>query len=487
MEIQENSLPVFYISRILGLAPYVFRQNGRNRVDEIRRLPWLCVYSICFLLTAVSLTFRFIFIDSYDKLPIRMRTPTQKFVTVFDVCVVVGACVCGALTGLIGKRLIQRINANLRKADDELALFNDPVNHKKRGIWLLFIVFSLMTCMIALDIISKLKSAKKYKTKQEQLGKLAKNLPNERIHIENYLSFYLLYYILMALHTQFAQAALGIYRRYNRLNCYIKNIFSLKKILESASKTKATKVDVQNATDTAVRETNNENHLPGSNPIQKPTGRITTVSRANLDENHATPAFSTGKYSASTNVIAYGKFPTVTTPTRTITTTLTRASFVLDRLSYTHAILGETVTLVSRVYGLTLLVMLASCLLHLVATSYFLFLELLNDPDFFVATLQLLWCCFHISRLLLLVEPCHMATAEARKTIIIVCEVLRNCKDMSVEPILQRFWRQLIADKTYYFTASGMCTVERQILTSISGAIATYLVILIQFQKADGD
>lgn len=91
-----------------------------------------------------------------------------------------------------------------------------------------------------------------------------------------------------------------------------------------------------------------------------------------------------------------------------------------------------------RVFGMTLLIMLASCLLHLVATSYFLFFELLNDPvfvctkemqsqiplcnyccffspstqDMFVASLQLLWCCFHVSRLLLIVEPCHMATTE---------------------------------------------------------------------------
>lgn len=34
----------------------------------------------------------------------------------------------------------------------------------------------------------------------------------------------------------------------------------------------------------------------------------------------------------------------------------------------------------SRSFGLTLLIMLASCLLHLVATSYFLFIELLGDP-----------------------------------------------------------------------------------------------------------
>lgn len=44
-----------------------------------------------------------------------MRTATSAFVTVFDVGVVVGACLCGAISGLIGKTLIQKINANLKK------------------------------------------------------------------------------------------------------------------------------------------------------------------------------------------------------------------------------------------------------------------------------------------------------------------------------------------------------------------------------------
>lgn len=85
---------------------------------------------------------------------------------------------------------------------------------------------------------------------------------------------------------------------------YIKK---LEKILESASNSKSTKVEIQNVVETVAPETNNENSMAGSNvnTKQKSTGRITTVSRAILDENHAAP---TGKYSASlsTNVIAYG-------------------------------------------------------------------------------------------------------------------------------------------------------------------------------------
>lgn len=78
-----------------------------------------------------------------------------------------------------------------------------------------------------------------------------------------------------------------------------------------------------------------------------------------------------------------------------------------------------------------------------------------------MAGLQLLWCCFHLALLLLIVEPCHMASVEvslficsdiqhkywfihyfiiiliqARKTVLIVSDVLRNCKENSVELIV---------------------------------------------------
>lgn len=49
MEIQVNSLPGFYCSRILGLAPYLIKRNNKDRVDDIRRSTWLCIYSICFM------------------------------------------------------------------------------------------------------------------------------------------------------------------------------------------------------------------------------------------------------------------------------------------------------------------------------------------------------------------------------------------------------------------------------------------------------
>lgn len=94
----------------------------------------------------------------------------------------------------------------------------------------------------------------------------------------------------------------------------------------------------------------------------------------------------------------------------------------------------------SSAFGFTLLAMLASCLLHLVATTYFLFVEILGDnvrlvhersesdtiilllhlQDIFVSSLQLLWCVFHTSRLLLIVEPCHKTSIEVDSVVTII-------------------------------------------------------------------
>lgn len=84
-------------------------------------------------------------------------------------------------------------------------------------------------------------------------------------------------------------------------------------------------------------------------------------------------------------------------------------------------------------FGPTFLATLASCLLHLVATTYFLLVEIVGEKDAVFSWLQALWLTVHFLRLVLIVEPCHMTYKEARKTTFIVCEIQRNCKDPNVK------------------------------------------------------
>lgn len=46
-----------------------------------------------------------------------MKTATSKFVTAFDVIVVVGACFFGVFCGIVGVRYTQQINRKLREVN----------------------------------------------------------------------------------------------------------------------------------------------------------------------------------------------------------------------------------------------------------------------------------------------------------------------------------------------------------------------------------
>lgn len=156
----------------------------------------------------------------------------------------------------------------------------------------------------------------------------------------------------MALHVQFAQTALGVQRRYYRLNLAIRNIFALSKIgfviipisknnftknhvscieklAETASNleknrhakeaTMASKAAGTTTTTTAeatattipgavtIIDSNNEVSLPGSNMNISANSitKATILAHATQDENHVAPTFAPGKYSASLST-AYG-------------------------------------------------------------------------------------------------------------------------------------------------------------------------------------
>lgn len=212
----------------------------------------------------------------------------------------------------------------------------------------------------------------------------------------------------MALHIQFAQTALGVQRRYYRLNLAIKNTFALSKLaficklkesqyqyltvlhwiscayfvcietlLEKASNVKKDKVTTEpgdQRTETIAgtprHETNFRSNVNVSHMSAKSVIKIATLSRATaLEENQSAPnILGTSKTSTALPTISFGIAFLDWTAIRGGNAThqflnhfifswkgklggtvaITRASFFLDRLAYTHAILGETVTLISK-------------------------------------------------------------------------------------------------------------------------------------------
>ncbi|XP_048506410.1 gustatory receptor for sugar taste 43a-like isoform X2 [Athalia rosae] len=96
-----------------------------------------------------------------------------------------------------------------------------------------------------------------------------------------------------------------------------------------------------------------------------------------------------------------------------------------------HSSLSDTVLLINNAFGFPALIAVLTCLLHLIITPYFLILEANGEHNEFFLVVQLMWCVGHVGRLLIIVQPCYAASVQ------------------------------------------------------IAGAVTTYLVILIQFQKDD--
>nr|XP_040228428.2 gustatory receptor for sugar taste 43a isoform X3 [Anopheles coluzzii] len=425
MEISESTKVVFYVSRIFGLAPYVVKRTPIGQIVDYKRSVFLIVYSVGLVFCLAGLTYKGIFFDVTSKKPIRfvfrMKTATSKVVTILDVSVVVSACICGTLSGIGGLHFVRELNRRLTEADEILSLYVKESTRSRRQRRKGILMLGLV-CFIITGALS-LDIWVWYRI----ADKIKKENSNSSANVLGYFPFYCLYYILMMFHVLFAQAALGIGNRFRHLNVALYEMF----------------------------------------PEFGRTPRI-EISSINLDSDKNDP-IDVDLRKCVANV-AHGFDRKRTLSSRKI----------IEDLAVIHASLSYCIV----TFGIALLAVLGSCLLHLVATSYFLMVELVGDKDAVFAWIQALWLFIHIFRFLLTIEPCHITNVESNRTITIINSLRRTCKDVEMIESINMFWQQLIASN-FSFTACGLCTIDRRIITSYCGAIATYLVILIQFKEAD--
>nr|QHN69215.1 gustatory receptor 9 [Sirex nitobei] len=149
-----------------------------------------------------------------------------------------------------------------------------------------------------------------------------------------------------------------------------------------------------------------------------------------------------------------------------------------------HTSLLNTVLLINSAFGVPLLVITATCLLHLIATPYFVIIEIYGKRDQLLLTTQCLWCILHVGRIFVIVQPCYTVSEESKKTASIVSKLLSLDWEPEVRKQLKMFSLQLL-HRPFELSACGHFSLNRSLITSIAGAVTTYLVILIQFQKGD--
>ncbi|XP_020815193.1 gustatory receptor for sugar taste 43a isoform X3 [Drosophila serrata] len=427
MEISEPSIGIFYISKVLALAPYVASRNSKSQV-EIRRSWVFTIYSATLTVVMVCLTYRGLLFDANSEIPVRMKSATSKVVTALDVSVVVMAIVSGVYCGLFSLKDTLELNARLTKIDNTLNAYNNFRRDRLRALGMATVSLVAIALLVGLDVGTWMRIAQDMNIAQS----------DTELNVHWYIPFYGLYFILTGLQINFANTAYGLGRRFARLNLMLDSSFLGEH--KDCSSSKPLKVNTVKSI--------------SMKPLPMPSALHASLTKLSSE---TLPSESTAK----------------------------NKGLLLKAMADSHESLGKCVLLLSNSFGVAVLFILVSCLLHLVATAYFLFLELLSKRDNGYLWVQMLWICFHFLRLLMVVEPCHLAARESRKTIQIVCEIERKVHEPILAEAVKKFWQQLLVVDAD-FSACGLCRVNRTILTSFASAIATYLVILIQFQKTNG-
>lgn len=81
-----------------------------------------------------------------------------------------------------------------------------------------------------------------------------------------------------------------------------------------------------------------------------------------------------------------------------------------------HSLLCDAVSLINTTFGVVLLAVTVTCLLHLVITPYFLILQAKASEkhEWIFLFVQAGWCIIHITRMLIIVQPSYSTVAEVR-------------------------------------------------------------------------
>ncbi|XP_054088679.1 gustatory receptor for sugar taste 43a-like [Zeugodacus cucurbitae] len=354
------------------------------------------------------------------KVQLRVNSSTLKVVTAMDVGMVALTCVAGIVCGLCSVKSTQQLNLRLRKLDESLQFFLNHENDRFASRILATVPATLFGALISYDYFVWMRVV------PEHFLEATFNW---------YLPFYGIYLILIGSHILYASNALGLGRRFRRLNTILKSRF----LLEQKSCCKM-KIWVTNLT--ADQELSSFHKFDRLKTQQfKPTVELLTLLVDNYESLYKC-------------VEIFSKYNRIS------------RSFI-------------------SAFGFAVLCNLISCALHLIITGHFLIIAL-DDVSITLYTCnQLLWITMHVFRLLLVVEACHKATVESKNTIHIISEINRKNDDQALANEFQKFWQHLSVYDVK-FSVLGICNIDRNILTAFTSGIATYLFVVLQFQSTRG-
>ncbi|CAH1724355.1 unnamed protein product [Aphis gossypii] len=156
---------------------------------------------------------------------------------------------------------------------------------------------------------------------------------------------------------------------------------------------------------------------------------------------------------------------------------------ILKHWSDVHWSITQIVSRVNNLFKFRLFIFFLCGLLHLMLTPYLLSLTILNeDIDILRYILECtLWFIIHILRVVLMIYPCALLGEEAAKTQILLGSYLNTKIDLFDIKKIETYAQQLAAN-TPEFSIYSMFVIDKQLVITLTGAVTTYLVIILQLQ-----
>ncbi|XP_046681364.1 gustatory receptor 68a-like [Homalodisca vitripennis] len=158
---------------------------------------------------------------------------------------------------------------------------------------------------------------------------------------------------------------------------------------------------------------------------------------------------------------------------------ITIISTLLFSISFVNLVISD-LEVANDFYCDQLMAVVFSLFVHVTIKSYFFFLHV-RAGEVFASTTETAWVLAHICYELLLFKLSTEVTNSADETGPVICKLINKDVDPNLRKELEVFLLQLPHHHAR-FSARGFFQIHNETLTSMAGAVTTYLVILIQIQ-----
>lgn len=425
---------ILRISSFFGLAPLRFESQENGFSVSISGV--MCIYSfilvtVLMILTVCGLVAE---INVGVERSVRMSSRMAQVVSTCDVLVVVLSAGVGVYGAPARMKKMLKFMDRVASVDKSISGQYTVATERKLCAILsaILIFFTILIvddfCFYALQ---------------------AKHIDRQWEIVINLIGFYLLWFVVVILELQFTFTALSLHARFRALNDTLAlTARNVSVPLETARKPKPLNIFAIRVTPSDSQRADDVSLL-----VEVPKKQDTVLVKRRVS----------------------GEPSLLVSPCEAI--------HVLGAL---HGTLCEVVHRIDDSYGVPLVVILISTLLHLIVTPYFLIMEIMiSTHRIHFLVLQFLWCLTHMLRMLIVVEPSHYTIIEGKRTEGLVCRLMTAAPSSGALPShLELFSRQLLLRSVCY-SPMGMCILDRPLVASIIGAVTTYLVIVIQFQRYD--